>query len=142
MVATLATNNTTVVYLDTRADGGANSVGFLVEMEPATATNASEKLNALKVVHADDTNQTSFESIVDGTTNATASSTQFVLPVQNDTANNLQIPVHVKTNGRKRYIGIVIAPGSTNGHQVGVIGFRSPRETPAETNRGAAVVVA
>lgn len=141
MAVTVATNNTSAVYLDASADGGAQSVGFIVAMQPSTATNSSNKLNSLKIVHSDTTDQTSFVSIFEGTTNSTAGETQFVLPTQNSTSLDAVIAGSVKTAGRKRYIGVVVATGNTHGDQVGVFGFRSPKETPAVASRADAFFV-
>ena len=83
VVSTAATSATTV---NTLGEGDYARVDVFHNV--ASATNASAKWTALKLSHGTTTHPTNHTNIVGavGTTNATATSSQFVLGVHNDTS--------------------------------------------------------
>ena len=100
---TAATNSATTVTLDTK---GAGHAQFLVITPKNTATNSSAKLATLTITEGDTTvvtNAAAFANLT-GTTNSTASSSQFVLPVGNDTSNGQVLQIDIPLAGRKRYL--------------------------------------
>lgn len=82
VVATDATSATTVDTL------GFDYARIDVVINVASATNASAKWTACKLMHGTTTHVSNHTNVVGavGTTNATATSSQFVLGVHNDTA--------------------------------------------------------
>jgi hypothetical protein len=81
----VATNATSATTVDT---SGWEYARIDVLHNVASATNASAKWTALKLQHGTTTDATNHTNIVGavGTTNSTATSSQFVLGVHNDTA--------------------------------------------------------
>ena len=111
--ATAATNAVTAVVLDTL---GAGHAQFFVVTPKATASNSSAKLAVLAVTEADTTSTsdaTAFANLT-GTTNATASSSQFVLPVNNNTSNGQIVQIDVPLPGRKRYLHLSAQPAASH----------------------------
>lgn len=83
--AVIATNATSATTVDTL---GADYARVDVLVNVASATNASAKWTALKLSHGKTTHPSNHTNMVGavGTTEATATSSQFVLGVHNDTA--------------------------------------------------------
>jgi len=138
---TTATNATNVSFIDTRANGGANEVLFQVSLGPASASNVSASFATLNVVESDTTDQTAFTTILQGTS-GTPTASQFQLAVHNNTSleqvNLLSVPVL----GRKRYLGVVATPNSSNNRAVGVVAITGPRinPQPADLSSGVAAI--
>lgn len=116
---TFATNATNRVYFDTRALGKKwNSARILLQPKSGTAAQAV-KLLALSIQEADDTQASSFSDITGytGTTNSTAASGEFVIPVGNTTGTASPGAPHVfdvDLKGKKRYIGVLFTmPNAT-----------------------------
>lgn len=80
----IATDATSAVTVDT---AGEDYCRIDAVISPATATNSSTKWTSLKLMHGTTTDVSNCTNIVGavGTTNATATSSQFVLGVHNDT---------------------------------------------------------
>lgn len=79
-----------------------------VIMEAATGSTSSAKWTALKLQDAtttDATNATDISGAV-GTTNATATATQFVLPVNNDTSNGFVVRFCVDLRDKERFLRV------------------------------------
>lgn len=82
---TIASSATSASTIDTL---GYDYAVVDVMLNPATGATSSAKLDTLQLEHGsttDPTNHTAINGAI-GTTNATASATQFVLPVHNDTS--------------------------------------------------------
>ena len=105
-----------------------------VVMEAATNTESSAKWTALKLQHAtttDATNATDISGAV-GTTNATATATQFVLPVFNDPNNGGVVRFCVDLRDKERFLRVERhAPAS---HPVGVAVCTLSRGEKSPTN--------
>lgn len=80
----------------------------------AAATNSSAQIAVLDINESDaaDTNTVAVSGLA-GTV-GTAASSQFVIPVHNDTANPACVPLFINLNGRKRYLQISFTPGASN----------------------------
>ncbi len=99
VVSTSATSATTVDTL------GFDYVRIDVLHNVASATNASAKWTALKLMHGTTTDATNHTNIVGavGTTEATATSSQFVLGVHNDTSVGGVTSFFVDLRTKERY---------------------------------------
>ena len=103
--ATIATNATSATTIDTL---GFDYVVIDVIHNPATNTSSSAKWTALKLMHGtttDATNHTNISGAV-GTTNSTASSSQFVLPEHNNTTNGGVVRFFVNLGDKERILRI------------------------------------
>lgn len=111
--ATAATNSDTTVRLDTLGGGHAR---FLIITPPATANNSSAKLAVLAITEGDTTVVTNAVAVANltGTTNATATSSQFVLPVNNNTSNGNVVQIDIPLVGRRRYLFAAVRPAASH----------------------------
>lgn len=76
---------------------------------PAAATNTSAKWTSLQLNHGtttDVSNSTAVPGPFIGTTNATATTSQFVLPEHNDTANESTVRFYVDLRHLEPFLGI------------------------------------
>lgn len=76
---------------------------------PAAATNTSAKWTSLQLTHGtttDVSNHTAVTGPFVGTTNATATTSQFVLPEHNDTDDESCVRFYVDTRHLERYLGL------------------------------------
>ena len=147
---TQATNATGRLIIDTKpalsASGqvAANYLQAIVNHNAATATNSSAKFTILAIQESSDgtNNWTDISGFV-GTTNSTATSSQFVLPAHNDTSNAQSILFGLDLRGHQRYIGVYLQPSASyNTLNATVMLYRvdqSP-DTNTERNVGAAVI--
>jgi hypothetical protein len=109
---TAATNATaTVAVVDTK---GWDYAKVKVQMAAATATNSSAKFITLELQEGDTTSSFSAITGATGTTNSTASSSQFVLPVNNNTSVGQAISFYVDLKARKRYLNLSITPPASH----------------------------
>lgn len=107
---TVSTSAATTASIDTR--GFAYAV-FDVAMAPATATNSSAKFAVLTLTEGDTTSSYAAATGFTGTTNSTAATGEFVLPVQNNTSVAAVHRLYVDLKSRKRYLKLsVTAPAS------------------------------
>lgn len=76
---------------------------------PSDQTNTSAKWTSLQLMHGtttDVSNATAVTGPFVGTTEATATTSQFVLPEHNDTAEESCIRFYVNTRNLERYLGV------------------------------------
>lgn len=105
-LGTIATNATSFTTVDTLGRGRFCTVDVI--MSPATATNSSAKWTNLVISHGtttDVTNHTALSTLT-GTTNATASDSQFVIAAANLTAVRQVTRFYLDLGGMERYIGV------------------------------------
>jgi len=102
VISTSATSATTIDTI------GFNRAIVDVCMSPATATNSSAKWTALKIQHGTTTDPTNHTNVTGGvgTTEATATSSQFVLSVHNDAVNCGITRFFVNLDGKARFLRI------------------------------------
>lgn len=133
-VVTNATTNTTI---DTQ---GYEYADIVVAVEPADATNSDYKLTSLVFYDApttDVSNQTAIDGLT-GTTNSTATSSQFVLPTNNDTSTPQTIRALIDLTDKERYIHVTLQGSSTAMNTVAVMANLSrAKEAPTTAaNKG------
>lgn len=108
IVQSTATNATSSISFDTWVDGEkADRARLQFCLPVAQATNSSAKFTSLIVGHAtttDISNATTLGTRGTGTTNTTASTSQFVLPPHNDTSNKANLLLDVDLTGTQRYL--------------------------------------
>lgn len=118
-----AASNATAGVIFTRQDGE-NHAAFALIAPAADATNASAKLGALKFQEADTTDATAFADITDaaaeGTTNSTATTSQFVLPEYNTTDKPFESWINVDLRARKKHIRVVYQAGNATDFAAGL----------------------
>jgi hypothetical protein len=137
--ATVATNATGSNYFDRR---GFNYARVDVTLPPATATNSSAKFIALALSEGDTTSSFSAFGNFTGTTNSTAASTEFVLPVQNNTSVGAVHSFFINLPPRKRYIKVALTPPASHTTVYAqVILSRAEIAPDTDTERGVAVSV-
>lgn len=121
---TVATNATTTVLFDAQ---GANDVSFVIVGDVASSTNGY-KLTVLNVVEGDTTVLSNATSITggDGTTNSTATTSQFVIPTVANTSVANTIKLNVPTHGKKRYIGVALRSPDTTHDNYTVVALKNP----------------
>ena len=92
-------------YVDTR---GWDYAAIDVVINPAATTSASAKWLSLELGESADTNISNATAIsgCTGTTNATATATQFVLPVHNDAVYGGIIRFYVDCRTKERYLHV------------------------------------
>lgn len=99
-----ASNATHAAAVDTL---GYNYARITVYTDPTVATNTSAKWTSLQLGHStttDATNATAITGPFIGTTNGTATTSQFVLPQHNDTVNESSIRFYVDCRTLERYL--------------------------------------
>lgn len=141
---TVSTSATTTASVDTAVLGGASTLQLLIASPPATATNASARWSVLRLESSNDLSTWSTVPGCDGTTNATATSTQFVLPTWNNTAVGQTVRFEVPYCGvYGRYFRLVFQPPNTNYHTVAAIALigRTAFSPDTDAERGASVTV-
>lgn len=102
---TVATNATSSAYVDTF---GFKYAALLVIAEPATATNSDAKYTSLRVLHGAVTNISSGTAVatLTGTTESTATTSQFVIGTHNNTLVGSVTPLFIDLQGLERYLTI------------------------------------
>lgn len=110
--ATVASDATSSTYFDRR---GYNMAKVLVCCDEAPATNTSQKYTSLVVMHSPTTHISNATALSNGTgtTNTTASATQFVLPAHNDTANAQILQFNINCQMLERYIHVKLQASSS-----------------------------
>lgn len=106
---TVATNATSSAYVDTIQDGISYRYACILSIaEPAAATNSSAKYTSLRLLHGAVTNISSGTAVatLTGTTEATATTAQFVIGTHNDTLVGSVTPLFVDCQGLERYLTI------------------------------------
>lgn len=102
---TVSTAATSSAWVDTL---GYRYCVILSVGEPASATNSSAKYTSLRLLHGAVTQISSGTAVatLTGTTEATATTAQFVIGTHNDTANGSVTPLFVDLQGLERYLTI------------------------------------
>lgn len=140
-LGTIATNATSSASVDTR---GYEHARVLVLHNKAAATNSSAKWTSLQLGQATTTHISNATAIsgATGTTNATASSTEFVLPAHNDNANPCVIAFEVPLANKERYLHVK-AQAAKDYNTVSYVAILSRGKTSPNTDAesGAAKVV-
>lgn len=77
--------------------------------QASLATNSSNKWTSLVIQHGSTTDVSNFTALSNGTgtTNATATAAQFVLPTHNDTSVGGLVRFHVNLGDKERYLRLV-----------------------------------
>lgn len=137
-IATDATSATTVDVL------GYKRAQVEIFTSPATATNSSAKWTSLVLQHGITTDVTNFTAITGatGTTEATATATQFVLPVHNDATEAGIIRFNVDLVDKARHLRVVkqaTASHHTTANSVNL--FRSGTSPDSAADAGVDVIV-
>ena len=103
-IASNATSSSTYV-VDTR---GYDFASVYIQKLAATDTNVSAKWITLQVLEGSTTDLTNCTAVngTIGTTNATATATQFVLPGDNTTADDEVITLHIDWKTKNRYLAL------------------------------------
>ena len=108
--ATAASDATAYFSVDTFVDGHRADYAVVNAIQgPANATNTSSKWTSIQLMHGtttDVSNATAITGPFIGTTNATATTSQFVLPEHNDTAEDSVVRFYVDIRNLERYLGI------------------------------------
>ena len=108
LTAAAATNATAATTIDTWDANGRpfEHCTLYLEHAAATATDSSAKWTGARVLEGATTSISSATAIsgLTGTTNSTATSTQFVLPAHNDTTNACIIRIDMPLLTRGRYL--------------------------------------
>ncbi len=137
----IATNATSSACVDTQ---GYEHARVLVMHEKAAATNSSAKWTSLQLGHATTTHISNATAIngATGTTNATAASTEFVLPAHNDANLPCVIAFEVPLANKERYLHVK-AQASNTYETVSYVAILSRGKTSPNTDAesGAAKVV-
>lgn len=111
---------------------------------PAVATNSSAKWQALAVYVGDTTNFTSATAVVGlvGTTEATASTSQFFLGVHNDTSYASITRLSIGSNRAKYAFVQANPPGATSYRRVAIVcdGYHSGQAPNTASEAGCAAV--
>lgn len=139
---TLATNATASARIDLGTTGG-NYVVIELEAPPATAAG-TVKWAALAIAASDGTtfSTSNIVSNLSGTTNSTASSSQFVLSGCNDTVKNItRIGFDPGTRGRYVFVQIQPPAGTFNTVSVRALVGRLNQSPSSATEAGATQVV-
>ena len=96
--------------MDTFVDGHRADYAVIdIVQGPAAATDTSSKWTTLALLHGtttDVSNATAVAGKYTGTTEATATTSQFVLPEHNDTAENSVVRFYVDIRNLERYLGV------------------------------------
>jgi len=128
--ATVATNATSAATIDTLGFDFAHVIYVNVA---ATATNSTTKFSTFTVSHGTTTDASNHTTIsgLQGTTNSTASSTQFVLPNCIDTSLGCVTSCFVDLRAKERYLRIVKQAPAAHSTVAGVCLLgRAIEETP------------
>lgn len=138
---TIATNATSAVTVDTT---GWDYCIYDVYHNPSTASNSSAKWTSLVLQEAtttDTTNATAIDGCT-GTTNATATSAQFVLPVHNDTSIGSVVRFFVPLHNKAKIIRCQKQAAASHHHTCEVIHLMRGRTgADTDTERGVNVSV-
>jgi len=103
----IVTNATTNHYVDTK---GFAKATILAIHHAAAATDSSAKWTSMVLGHSPTTDITNVTAIdgATGTTNATATSAQFVIPAHNLTAVPCIVEFHVDLTKKERYLHLLV----------------------------------
>ncbi|MCP4539814.1 MAG: hypothetical protein GY832_21965 [Chloroflexi bacterium] len=103
----IATNATSSSYIDTLGFG---ALRIDISTIAATATNSSAQWTSMVVLEGTTTAIASGTAIssLTGTTNTTATTAQFVLPINNDTAAGQTVSIDIDTTDLQRYIHVKV----------------------------------
>ncbi|MCH8851204.1 MAG: hypothetical protein IID41_00965 [Planctomycetes bacterium] len=142
--ATVATGATSATTIDTR---GERYCSIYVTHQAATAVNSSAKWTALKLSHGTTTHVSNHTDVTGavGTTEATATSSQFVLPVHNDTTDSSVVLFNVDLGKLERILRIEKQATASHSNTSNVIVFHNKPISPSsDSDRGAnkSVVIA
>lgn len=137
--ATNATNADATNYFDRK---GFNYAEVEVAVPPATATNSSAKLQVLALSEGDTTSSFSAISGFTGTTNSTAATGEFVIPVWNNTSVGTIHKLMVDCRARKRYIKLSARPAASHTTLYAKVRLSRAETMPdTDTERGVAISV-
>jgi len=127
--ATVATNATSASTVDTL---GFDFATVIFPNVVATATNASAKWTSLTVSHGTTTDASNHTTIsgLQGTTNTTASSTQFVLATSNNTSLGGMQPLFVDMRGKERILRFVKQAKAAHSTTCGIAILERAADTP------------
>lgn len=129
--ATVATNATTATgYIDTRFHEVTTIVAFA---NAADATNADAGFTAFAIQGGDTTSSFSNIDGLIGTTNSTATSSQFVLPDNNNTSEPQAVVCAIRAP-HPRYLRAVIQAADTSHDDVVCIAIGDRSQTPLYPN--------
>ncbi len=139
-LGTIATDATSFTTVDTLGRGQFAIVD--VVQIAAAATNSSAQWTSLILTHGTTTDVSTHTAITNltGTTETTATSTQFVLPVNNDTAVNQISRFYVDLRNKERYLGV--RKQADSGHQTTANSasfYRRPVSPATDTERNVGV---
>lgn len=116
---TLATNNSTAYSV---ACNGHRSCTLLVQWDKASATNSSVTATSCTFAAGDTTSLGT--SVLTGTT-GTPTSSQYVLPINNDTSLYTQVVANFRNETGYKYIGVTPVPSSTSFKTFTIVGILS-----------------
>ena len=142
----LTTRSAATFYdsVDTFVDGHRADYAVIdIVQGPAAATNTSAKWTSLALLHGtttDVSNATAISGKYTGTTEATATTSQFVLPEHNDTSADSRIRLYVDCRNLERYIGVQgKADNSSNANYATAEFWRGDGMGNSAASRGVAV---
>lgn len=121
---------------------GCNQVNIKVCHAAASATNASAKWATLQILNSDSTAFTSATAVsgLVGTTNATASTSQFVLGAHNNTSNMSVTKLNVLDNKHPYYFVVFSAATGYNTATIVVDGYAAAQAPNTASENGAAAI--
>lgn len=127
--ASTATTATARGYVDAKNFG---DIDIVLSAAVASATNSSATFTSLAIQHSDTTDASNFSTILEGTS-GTPTSSQFALTVNNTVTAYTAYRASVKTDGRKRYVGVLFQPMTAYNTNFAVAFKSNPTEGPSAT---------
>lgn len=127
---TVATNATSANLVDCL---GQRQGTLYVTMDSATATNSSAKWSSMVIQHGTTTDVSNFTAIagLTGTTEATATTNQFILQTHNDSTNAAVHIFDLDLSVLERYVRVVKQAPASHFTTSDIMRFTRPGETPA-----------
>jgi hypothetical protein len=110
---THATNATAFVCFDTI---GFDYAEVIVEEAPAAATNSSNQCSAMVLQHGTTTDPTNATAVTGASTgtSGTGTTSQFTMPIGNNTTFGMVTRFFVDLGALERYIAVDLTPGNSN----------------------------